>query len=764
MALTDPLSVLIPAPRHWRPAPGSLAPARLVRVRWETGEGAAAADDGVALAALAAAFLAPALGRTLDGHGGPPGADEAAAALRLRIDSALAPEHYRLDIAPAGLTLSAAAQAGFARGLATIYQLCAGRADTDTIACGVITDSPAFAWRGLLLDSGRHFQPVERVLAVIDRLAVYRFNVLHWHLTEDQGWRLEIPGLPRLTSVGAWRERQQGDGTHGGFYDADDVRRVIDHATARGITVVPEIEMPGHCQAALAAYPELSCTGGPFAVQTQWGVFPDIYCAGNDAVFAFLETVLAHVLELFPSPFIHVGGDEAPRDRWRACPRCQARLAEHGLRDESELQSWFIRRLGRWLADRGRRLVGWDEILDGGLAGSLPGAVVQSWRGQAGAVAAARAGHDTIVSPTSHAYFDYDPGVLDLARVHAFRPVPPELTADAATRVLGGAANLWTEYAPADRLDRQLFPRLPAMAEALWTAPEPRDTPALLARLRRHDAVWRALGVTPGEAGRPLTVKATYDAAHGHHELTVTTQGTLAAAVAGRTTMLTAAMAPLSSIEGYMPDGRPEDVRMPGDGVWPASLAITAGRARVAPSPDGRIVRVRFLVDGEPCGAPACVELRGHRALGRAVTLTGACGRGEATLLTDGVHGTWRHDDGRWCGVEGADLDARVDLEAPSPIAIIGVRCLQDANRRVFLPREVRFFLSDDGHDWRPAGACGHNVDDRVQDKVIHAFSVRPDAVARYVRVLAIGRGGCPDWHPDAGGAAWILADEITVD
>lgn len=764
MALTDPRRLLIPAPRRWQPAPGSLAPTRLVQVRGEAGLGAAETADGAGLAALAASFLAPALGRTLDSADGPPDEGEAASALRLRMDSALAPEHYRLDITPGGLTLTAAARAGFARGLATVYQLCAGATDVEAITCGTITDGPAFAWRGLLLDSGRHFQPVERVLAVIDRLAVYRFNVLHWHLTEDQGWRLEVPGLPRLTSVGAWRERQPGDGTHGGFYSAADVRRVVGHATAHGITVVPEIEMPGHCQAALAAYPELSCTGGPFAVQTQWGVFPDIYCAGNDAVFAFLETVLAQVLELFPSPFIHVGGDEAPRVRWRACPRCQARLAAHGLRDESELQSWFIRRVGRWLADRGRRLVGWDEILDGGLAGSLPGAVVQSWRGQDGAVAAARAGHDTIVSPTSHAYFDYDPGVLDLARVHAFRPVPSALNAESATHVLGGAANLWTEYAPADQLDRRLFPRLPAMAEALWSASEPRDTPALLARLRRHDAVWSALGVTPGEAGRPLTVTATYDAARGSHELVVATGGPLAEAVAERATRFTATMAPPASTTGYAPDGRPEDVRMPGAGDWPVPLAITDGRALVAPSPAGLIVRVRLLVDGEPCGAPVCVELRGHRAQGCAVTLAATCGRGQASLLTDGVHGTWRHDDGRWCGVEGADLDARVDLGEPTLVTAIGVRCLQDANRRVFLPREVRFFLSDDGRHWRPAGAGDHDVDDRVQDQVIRAFGARPGSVARHVRVLAVSRGGCPAWHPDAGAATWILADEITVD
>ncbi|MBK8165137.1 MAG: beta-N-acetylhexosaminidase [bacterium] len=723
----SPLDDLVPAVRHWQPAAGTFPLRDLVRVTAD-----ADADTGAAgppLPVLAAGWLSPALDRVLDMVVDPRVAladGDAAGALRLRRDAALPPEHYRLVIAPDRLGLWACAQPGFARGLATLLQLCAGQPD-GALPCGTVSDGPAFAWRGLLLDSGRHFQPVRTVLDVLDRLAAFKFNVLHWHLTEDQGWRLEVPGLPRLTEVGAWREQQQG-GRHGGFYTADDVRRVVARATELGITVVPEIEMPGHCQAALAAYPELSCTGGPFAVQTQWGIFPDIFCAGREETFAFLEQVLAHVLELFPSPFIHVGGDEAPKDRWRACARCQARIARNGLRDEHELQSWFIRRVGRWLAARGRRLVGWDEILEGDLAGSLPGAVVQSWRGLDGAVTAARAGHDTVVSPTSHAYFDYDPGVLDVARVLAFDPVPPGLAPAEQARVLGGAANLWTEYVPHDRLDAQLFPRLPAMAEALWARPAAREAGAFLRRLQGLEPLYRALNIRPGVAARPLALDAAWDPASGSHTVRWSLVGDLGPLVAGP---------------------RP-DVR------YAVRPAVATAEAPLA-------VRATLMVDGQPCGAPAVIELVRHRALARPVTVAASAGAGDPRLLVDGVLGSRQRDDGRWFACACCDLDATIDLGEPLPLLLVHVRFLQDANAGIFLPRSVHVLLSDDGVAWRPAGDCTHDVPDRVQERVIVPFSVQPAATARHLRVLAMSSGPCPAWHPEAGRPSRLCADEIVV-
>ncbi len=392
------------------------------------------------------------------------------------------PEEYTLEITPRFVILRAAGESGLRHGRTTWDRLLAAAASGCDIPCGRIQDGPAFVWRGMLLDCCRHYMEPDFILRILDLLALHKFNVLHWHLTEDQGWRLEVPGLPGLTEVAAWRQGQEGT-RYGGFYTAEEVRRVVEHADGLGITVVPEIELPGHCTAALAAYPQLSCTGGPFEVETGWGVFPEIYCAGNDQVFRFLEQVLEHVLDLFPSRFIHIGGDEAPKDRWRECPRCQKRILTEGLADENELQSWFVRHFDRWLSERGRRLIGWDEILEGGLA---PGATVHSWRGYEGALAAIRAGHDTVVSPTSHAYFDYPADQLPLQQVYTFDPIPNEASDDERDHVLGGQLNLWTERCPQERVDFMLFPRLCAMAECLWTGADRPGFSHFARRLGRH--------------------------------------------------------------------------------------------------------------------------------------------------------------------------------------------------------------------------------------------------------------------------------------
>jgi len=405
----------------------------------------------------------------------------------------LGEEGYQLSVSSEQVRVTARKPAGAFYGVQTLRQLLDNA--KRSFPAVEITDVPRFKHRGLLLDVCRHFRDKEFVKRYIDLLAYHKMNVLHWHLTEDQGWRIEIKKYPKLTEAGAWRDDGKG-GRYGGFYTQDDIREVVDYARSRFITVIPEIEMPGHAVAALASYPELSCTGGPFTVATKWGVFDDVYCAGNDKVIEFNQDVLDEVLALFPSEFIHIGGDECPKKRWQACEKCQARIKSHKLKDEHELQSWFVRQMDKYLESKGRRLVGWDEILEGGLA---PGATVQSWRGMEGAVAAATSGHDTVVSPTSHCYLDYRYDRTPVEKSYSFDPIPPQLTPEQAKHILGIEGCMWAERTPepADT-DRQVWPRLCALSEVAWSSPDGRNWEEFSLRLAPHLDRLRAMGVKPG--------------------------------------------------------------------------------------------------------------------------------------------------------------------------------------------------------------------------------------------------------------------------
>ena len=415
----------------------------------------------------------------------------------LRVDeelTGLGAEGYRLVVEPEAVEITGASRAGVFYGIQSLRQMLPPEIEQDsvleeydwTVPCVVIEDQPRFKWRGQHLDVCRHMFTVDEIKRQLDLMALHKLNTFHLHLTEDQGWRIEIKKYPKLTEVGAWRKesprkgnRKQGDGTpYGGFYTQDELRDIVAYAAARHITVVPEIEMPGHSVAALAAYPELGCTGGPYEVRTRWGVEKDVYCAGNDEVYRFLEDVLTEVLDIFPSTFIHVGGDECPKVQWKACEKCQARIEQEGLKDEHELQSYFIQYFDKWLAAQGRRLIGWDEILEGGLA---PDAAVMSWRGIKGGIAAANSGHDVVMSPNSHCYFDYgqakmpgEPevigGNLPLQKVYSYEPIPAELAANKTHHILGAQGNLWSEYIyDVKKLDYQTFPRLTALSEVVWS-------------------------------------------------------------------------------------------------------------------------------------------------------------------------------------------------------------------------------------------------------------------------------------------------------
>ncbi|MER6406458.1 beta-N-acetylhexosaminidase [Streptomyces viridosporus] len=551
---TSPATDLVPAPRTVEGATRRTVPLTGDTTLW------AAPGTGTTERWLRST-LGAALGLPLR-----PGPEDAPDGLRLRLDDTLAPEAYRLAAVPdRGIEITGGSAAGVFWGAQTLRQLLGPDAfrrapvrpgRTLGVPHRIIEDAPRFRWRGLMLDVARHFMPKEGVLRQIDLMAAHKLNVLHLHLTDDQGWRIEIRRYPRLTEVGAWRARTKighrasplwEDKPHGGYYTQDDIREIVAYAAERHIGVVPEIDVPGHSQAAIAAYPELGNTDvvdtASLTVWDTWGINPNVL-APTDETLRFYEGVLEEVLELFPadtgasspavpstpfSGFVHLGGDECPKDQWRASATAQRRIGELGLKDEDALQAWFIGHFADWLAARGRRLIGWDEILEGGLA---PGAAVSSWRGYAGGIAAARAGHDVVMCPEQQVYLDHrqDAGpdepvpigyVRTLEDVYRFEPVPPELTAEEAGRVLGTQANVWTEVMEDQgRVDYQVFPRLAAFAEVAWSslpAPAERDVADFERRMTAHYRRLDALGVAyrpptgplpwqkrPGLLGRPI--------------------------------------------------------------------------------------------------------------------------------------------------------------------------------------------------------------------------------------------------------------------
>jgi hexosaminidase len=408
----------------------------------------------------------------------------------------LSKESYSLSVAERGATVFASTTAGLFYGLLTFGQILSVddvQGGELAIPCLEISDSPRFYWRGMHLDVSRHFPPTEFIKRYIDLLAQHKMNTFHWHLTDDQGWRIEIKRYPRLTEIGAWR-KEAGGQVYGGFYTQQEIREIVEYARRRFVTVVPEIELPGHAMAALAAYPEYSCTGGPFEVATQWGVFDDVYCPGNEETFKFLEDVLIEVAELFPGPFIHIGGDECPKARWNDHDLCQKRMRELGLANVNQLQAYFVSRIARHLRTLGKRLVGWDEILDGGAPEE---ATIMAWRDIQKGTEAAQSGHDVVMTPMSHCYFDHyqgkenEPkaigGFTPLEKVYAFEPVLADLPPELAPHVLGAQGNVWTEYLPdTDHMEYMVFPRLCALSEVLWSPQENRSLPDFLDRLKLH--------------------------------------------------------------------------------------------------------------------------------------------------------------------------------------------------------------------------------------------------------------------------------------
>ena len=720
-----------------------------------------------AVARYLADLLAPATGYDLSVR--PYGSSDLGICLRLRPSQPpLAPEAYALQVTPQAVMLTASTAPGLFYGVQTLRQLLPPAIESPqkvsraqwTLPCVTIQDAPRYAWRGMMLDVSRHVFPKAFIKDFIDLLALHKLNTLHWHLVDDQGWRIEIKKYPKLTEIGAWRvdrehlhwnardAQQPGEKpSYGGFYTQDEIREVVAYARSRFITVVPEIEMPAHVTAALAAYPELSCTGGPFTVPPG-GLWPitDIYCAGNDRVFTFLENVLTEVMDLFPGAYIHVGGDEATKTEWEKCPKCQARIKSEGLKDEHELQSYFIKRMERFLNGHGRRLIGWDEILEGGLA---PEATVMSWRGMQGGIQAAQQGHDVVMSPTSHCYFDYYQGppdleplaignFLPLQKVYAFDPTPKELTPAQARHILGGQANLWTEYVPTpEHAQYMAAPRMAALCEALWSPAQKRVWSDFTQRLPRQLERYRHAGINYARSAFQVSIHATSDLDTRQLQVELSSE------------------IPLPDVHYTLDRTTPstQSTRYQG----PFSLNRSA------------VLKAGAFVDGQLQGAIAEKPFVIHLATARPVQLRYPpspkyAGGGEFAL-TNALRGSSNFQDGLWQGYVGVNLEAIIDLGQARTVQKLSTGFLQNVGSWIFLPKAVTYAISLDGQEFTEVATIQNDISARASEPLTKDFTARiAPTQARYVKAVGHTLGVCPAWHAGAGGKCWIFADEIVAE
>ena len=681
----------------------------------------------------------------------------------------IAEEAYVLDVKPEVVRVEASALRGFNYAIQTIKQLLpveifaakpAPRASW-TIQCVTISDAPRYSYRGLHLDEGRHFFGVEAVKRYLDIMEVHKLNKFHWHLTEDQGWRIEIKKYPRLTEVGSVRKGtcikkdfSSHDGVpygEGMWYTQDQIREIVAYAAAKGIDVIPEIDLPGHMLGALAAYPELGCTGGPYEVWTRWGVSDDVLCAGNEAIYGFLEDVLTEVCELFPYEYIHIGGDECPKVRWETCPKCQAKIKELKLKDkdgekaEHFLQSYVISRMEKFLNEKGRKIIGWDEILEGGIA---PNATIMSWRGEKGGIEAARQGHDAIMTPNSYYYLDYyqsedianEPfgigGYLPVEKCYSYEPAENDLTPEQKKHILGIQGNMWTEYvATEDHLQYMILPRLAALSECQWCNVETKDWDRFSAAAVRFCKMYEVMGYS--YATHIFQVKGDVVANPAEKSVTVTleTQGD----------------APIR----YTLDGTKPNKKSP---VYTEPLVLNESCVLTA---------VAFRDNVEPKYYTRRFDF--HKAVGKNVTFSREVNtryaQGGAVNLTDGVRATEVHKSIDWVSWRGDAVDLVIDMESTEPYSSVSFGMLSHKASRIFLPVKLAIAVSEDGVNYTEVAAQEYEIEpkDAPDDKITEYSFSFPETSARYIKVTGTPVDVLPEWHYNAGARVYIYFDEIIV-
>ena len=696
-------------------------------------------------------------GVKLTSHAGMPVDGAICLTLDLSDDNA---EAYKLIVNDKRVCISGASEAGVFYGIQTLRKSLPVAQDINVNLSAVeIYDKPRFAYRGAMLDVARHFYTVDEVKTFIDMLALHNINRFHWHLTDDQGWRIEIKKYPKLMSVaserketvvGRWYSGIYDGKPYGGYYTQDELRDVIDYAAKRHITIIPEVDLPGHMQAALTAYPELGCTGGPYEVRTIWGVSQDVLCVGNDFTLQFVKDVLSEVADIFPSEYIHIGGDECPKVRWEKCPKCQERIKSLGLKSdakhtkEQRLQSYMIQEAAKYLKEKGKRIIGWTEILEGGL---VPDATLISWIGESGGIEAAHQHHDVIMTPNTYLYFDYyqskkvedEPlaigGYLPIEKTYNYEPMPKELTEEEQQYIKGVQANLWTEYIPVfSQVQYMVLPRLGAAAEVQWTDPSKKDYKDFLRRVPHLVAVYDCYGWNYATHVYDVNVDMKADTVN--HVLNVQ----------------------LSTMAD-------DPIYYTLDGQDPTEKSLKYTKPFTI---DQSVVLKTMAVHPDRTSKISVDTIRLNKATLKPVVLLqpneSRFSPDGPVVLVDGRNGNHSFDTGAWLAVAGNDLEAVINMQAETILSSASVHVYVRKDAWLFDARGFSVSVSSDNKNYKEVASQEYKqMQESDSDGIIeHELSFDP-CKATYVKIKVISEKSMPDWHWDAGKAPFLLVDEIIL-
>ena len=669
------------------------------------------------------------------------------------------PEAYQLKVDASQVVISSPSEAGVFYGIQTLRKAVdVAEGSNVELPAVEIKDQPRFGYRGMMLDVGRHFFSMNEIKTYIDMMALHNINRFHWHLSEDQGWRIEIKKYPKLTEIGSMRKETvighnsgKYDGKpYGGFYTQEQAKEIVAYAAERYITVIPEIDLPGHMQAALAAYPELGCTGGPYEVWTQWGVSDNVLCAGNDQTIQFIKDVLAEIVEIFPSEYIHVGGDECPKVKWSTCPKCQARIKALGLKSdnkhtkEERLQSYVIHEAEEFLNSKGRKMIGWDETLEGGLA---PNATVMSWRGEAGGIEAAKQHHDVVMTPNTYLYFDYyqskdtetEPmaigGYLPIERVYSYEPMPKSLSPEEQKYIVGVQANLWTEYIPDFKhVQYMVLPRMAALCESQWCAPEKKNYEAFLQRVSRLVNIYAKNGWNYATHIFDVMLDLKPN----------TETGTLDAVAR------TIDNAPIYyTLDGSEPTTASEKYT----DVIKIDKPCTLRTVAIRPSGSSKITK-----DEISFSKSSMKPITMLQPINKQYEFSGA------TVLVDGMTGNMNYKTGRWIAFYTNDLEAVIDLKEATEISSMTLHTCVEKGDWIFDTRGITVSVSDDNQTFKEVASEAYPAMKESDPNQIYTHELKFDPVkTRYVKVKALSEQKIPSWHGGKGNPGFLFVDEIIL-